>query len=124
MSIHVVKRIGITHPGESFHGEIAGVVFCAEEAVLQPGILSTIIDWKDRDYFCAEGIKRVIVCAPITDKVHEERSLGWMPFLSNGELNHIETMLQFILITVFNIYSIIDAGLTLLINLFSVPHLF
>ena len=83
-------RIGMADPGEPFYGEIAGVVFCAEEAVLQPGILSTILDWKDRDLFCAEGTKRVVACAPITEKVNEEKGMGWMPLLNNGELNHIQ----------------------------------
>jgi len=77
--------IGMADPGEPFYGEIAGVVFCAEEAVLQPSILSTIIDWKDRDIFCAEGIKRVVACAPITEKVNEEKSMGWMPLLNNDK---------------------------------------
>jgi len=79
------STIGIPDPGEPFYGELAGLVFCAEEAILQPEIISTIIDWKDKDVFCPGGLKRIVACAPISVKVNKEKSMGWMPIFNNDK---------------------------------------
>mmetsp|Transcript_37504 Transcript_37504/g.44741 ORF Transcript_37504/g.44741 Transcript_37504/m.44741 type:complete len:373 (-) Transcript_37504:67-1185(-) len=79
------STIGIPDPGEPFYGELAGLVFCAEEAILQPEIISTIIDWKDKDVFCEGGLKRIIACAPISTKINQEKSMGWMPIFNNDK---------------------------------------
>ena len=52
--------IGIPDPGEPYYGEIGGVVYCAEDAVLPDSIVPTVLDWKDKEVFCPEGIKRAI----------------------------------------------------------------
>jgi len=79
------STIGIPDPGEPFYGELAGLVFCAEEAILQSDIISTIIDWKDTDVFCEGGLKRVVACAPISVKINKEKSMGWMPIFNNDK---------------------------------------
>jgi len=79
------STIGIPDPGEPFYGEIAGLVFCAEEAILKPDIISTIIDWKDKDVYCEGGLKRIVACAPITTKINQEKSMGWMPIFNNDK---------------------------------------
>jgi len=83
------STIGIPDPGEPFYGELAGLVFCAEEAVLQPEIISTIIDWKDKDVFCPGGLKRIVGCAPISTKINKEKSMGWMPIFNNDKKEKI-----------------------------------
>lgn len=77
--------IGIPDPGEPYYGEIAGVVYCAEDAILQESIVSTILDWKDRDVFSADGIRRAIACTPISGKINQEKSMGWMPIFNNDK---------------------------------------
>jgi len=83
------STIGIPDPGEPFYGELAGLVFCAEEAILQPDIVSTIIDWKDKEVFCPGGLKRIVACAPISTKVNKEKSMGWMPIFNNDKKEKI-----------------------------------
>lgn len=76
--------IGIPDPGEDYYGEIGGVVYCAEDAILPDTIISTVLDWKDRDVFCKDGgLKRAIGCVPITGKVNKEKSMGWVPIFNN-----------------------------------------
>lgn len=75
--------IGMADPGEPFYGEISGVVFCAEEAILPASIVSTILDWKDREVFSPGGIKRTIACLPVSGKVNKEKGMGWMPVFNN-----------------------------------------
>lgn len=77
--------IGIPDPGEPYYGEIAGVVYCAEDAVLPDSIIGTVLDWKDRDVYTPEGIKRAIACAPISGKINKEKSMGWMPIFNNDK---------------------------------------
>lgn len=77
--------IGIPDPGEPFYGELAGVVFCAEEAILPKTLISQVLDWKDQDIYCKGGPKRVVACAPITDKVNNEKSMGWVPIFNNDK---------------------------------------
>jgi hypothetical protein len=77
--------IGIPDPGEPFYGEIGGVVYCAEDAVLPDSIIGTVLDWKDRDVFSPDGIKRAIACAPISGKVNKEKSMGWVPIFNNDK---------------------------------------
>jgi len=77
--------IGIPDPGEPYYGEISGVVYCAEDAVLPDSIIGTVLDWKDRDVFSPEGIKRTIACAPISGKINKERSMGWVPIFNNDK---------------------------------------
>ena len=81
--------IGIPDPGEKFYGEIGGVVYCAEDAVLSTEIISTVLDWKDRDVYSPDGIKRAIACAPISTKVNEEKSMGWVPIFNNDKKEKI-----------------------------------
>ncbi len=77
--------IGIPDPGEPFYGEIGGVVYCAEDAVLPDSIIGTVLDWKDRDVYSPDGIKRAIACAPISGKINKEKSMGWVPIFNNDK---------------------------------------
>lgn len=75
--------IGIPDPGEAYHGDIAGVVYCAEDAILPDSIITTVLDWKDRCVFSPKGLKRAIACAPISGKINKEKSMGWVPVFNN-----------------------------------------
>uniref|UniRef100_A0A7S3PU37 Uncharacterized protein n=1 Tax=Chaetoceros debilis TaxID=122233 RepID=A0A7S3PU37_9STRA len=75
--------IGIPDPGEPYYGEIGGVVYCAEGAILPDSIVGTVLDWKDRDVFSKDGIKRAVGCIPISGKINKEKSMGWVPVFNN-----------------------------------------
>lgn len=77
--------IGIPDPGEPYYGKIGGVVYCAEDAVLPDSIIGTVLDWKDRDVFCPDGVKRAIACIPISGKINKEKSMGWVPIFNNDK---------------------------------------
>jgi len=61
---------------------INGVVFCSEEAVYSPSLVKTVLEWED-GYVDTEGPKRVIACLPVSKKVNEVKSMGWMPIFNN-----------------------------------------
>jgi threonine dehydrogenase-like Zn-dependent dehydrogenase len=77
--------IGIPDPGEPFYGEIGGVVYCAEDAILPDSIIGTVLDWKDRDVYTPDGIKRAVACTPIGGKINKEKSMGWVPIFNNDK---------------------------------------
>jgi len=77
--------IGIPDPGEPYYGKIGGVVYCAEDAIVPDSFIGTVLDWKDRDVFCPDGIKRAIGCVPISGKINKEKSMGWMPIFNNDK---------------------------------------
>jgi len=87
--------IGIPDPGDDFYGEIKGIVFCAEDAVLQPSIISTVLDWKDQSIYAPSstsnsGVQRVVACAPIATRKgsstkKDNKSMGWMPIFNNDK---------------------------------------
>jgi len=77
--------IGIPDPGEPYYGELAGIVFCAEDAILTPNLVKTILDWEDKSVYCEGGYKRVVACAPLSSKINKEKSMGWIPILNNDK---------------------------------------
>lgn len=76
---------GMPEVHEPGFGEIAGVVFCAEEAVLGPNVISAVLDYTDKgeSIFAGGSPKRVVACAPVTGVQRKEKSMGWIPLLNN-----------------------------------------
>lgn len=63
---------------------VSGVVFCSEEAVYGAELVKTVLEWED-GYVNEEGPKRVIACVPVSKKVNEVKSMGWMPIFNNDK---------------------------------------
>jgi len=60
---------------------VRGVVFCSEEAVFSESLVKTILEWEDG--YVDGNAKRVIACIPVSKKVNEVKSMGWMPIFNN-----------------------------------------
>lgn len=65
-------------------GTFKGVVFTAEDPVLNGAILEKILSWKG----FAPGFK-CIVCAPISEFVNKEKKANWMPILNNDRKEEV-----------------------------------
>jgi len=67
---------------------IDAVIFCAEEGVIGADVLDIVMSWdgygSDRSV-AQEGPKKAILCAPLTNKVTKEKSMGWIPIFNNDK---------------------------------------
>jgi len=82
------STIGMPEIDDPFFGDLKGVVFCAEDAVLPPEFVSRVLDFEDQgeSAFEAEGGPlRVICCLPVSNKVQNEKSNGWIPIFNNDK---------------------------------------
>jgi hypothetical protein len=81
------STIGMPEVGDPYFGELKGVVFCAEDAVLPPEFVQRVLDFQDRgrSAFDAGASVRTICCLPVSDKVQKEKSNSWIPFFNNDK---------------------------------------
>jgi len=78
------STIGMPEVGDPYFGELKGVVFCAEEAVLPTGFVEKVLDFEDQGKSAyADGAPtRVVCCLPLSNKQTKEKSNSWLPVLS------------------------------------------
>ena len=76
--------IGMPEVGDPYFGELKGVVFCAEEAVLPPEFITRVLDFYDQGQSAfADGFPaRTVCCLPVSNKVVKEKSNNWIPIFN------------------------------------------
>jgi hypothetical protein len=81
------STIGMPELGDPYFGELKGVVFCAEEAVLPVDFVSRVLDFTDNGQSAYGGGEpsRVICALPVSDKVQKEKSNSWIPIFNNDK---------------------------------------
>jgi len=78
------STIGMPEVGDPYFGELKGVVFCAEEAVLPPEFVTRVLDFTDQGQSAfADGFPaRTICCLPVSNKENKEKSNSWIPIFN------------------------------------------
>ena len=78
------STIGMPEVGEPYFGELKGVVFCAEEAVLPEEFIERVLDYFDQGQSAfADGFPaRTICCLPVSNKQNVEKSNSWIPIFN------------------------------------------
>jgi hypothetical protein len=81
------STIGMPEVGDPYFGELKGVVFCAEEAVLPADFVTRVLDFTDqgRSAFAGGTPTRVIGCLPVDGKVQKEKSNSWIPIFNTDK---------------------------------------
>lgn len=81
------STIGMPEVGEEQFGNIAAIVFCAEDAVLPASFIKRVLDYQDKGQsaFVEGGLKKVVLCAPLSGKETKEKSMGWIPIFNNDD---------------------------------------
>mmetsp|Transcript_21045 Transcript_21045/g.31189 ORF Transcript_21045/g.31189 Transcript_21045/m.31189 type:complete len:361 (+) Transcript_21045:76-1158(+) len=77
--------IGMPEVGEDQFGNIAAIVFCAEDAILPASYIRRVLDYQDKGQsaFVEGGLKKVVLCAPLQGAQNKEKSMGWIPIFNN-----------------------------------------
>ena len=90
--IQLDSTIGLPELNDPYFGQLKGVIFCAEDAVLSPEIVSGVLDFQDQGQspFAANangktGPTRVIACLPVSNKVRKEKSNSWIPVFNMSD---------------------------------------
>jgi len=86
----IMMTIGMPEVGEPTFGTLAAVVFCAEDdSVLPAAIIDRVLNYKDQNQlpWVEGGLKKVVCCAPISNKIVKEKSMGWIPIFNNDNTN-------------------------------------
>jgi len=80
------STIGMPEVGEDQFGNIAAIVFCAEDAVLPASYIKRVLDYQDlgQSPFTDGKLKKVVMCAPCQSE-KKEKSMGWMPIFNNDD---------------------------------------
>ena len=83
--IRADSTIGMPEVGDPYFGELKGVVFCAEEAVLPAEFVTRVLDFSDQGQSAwADGYPaRSICCLPVSNKVVKEKAANWIPIFNN-----------------------------------------
>lgn len=78
------STIGMPEVGDPYFGELKGVVFCAEEAVLPPEFITRVLDFYDQGQSAfADGFPaRTVACLPVSNKANKEKSNNWIPIFN------------------------------------------
>ena len=78
------STIGMPEVGDPYFGELKGVVFCAEEAVLPPEFITRVLDFYDQGQSAfADGFPaRTVCCLPVSNKVSNEKTANWIPIFN------------------------------------------
>lgn len=86
------STIGMPEVGDPYFGELRGVVFCAEEAVLPPDFVTRVLDFTDqgKSAFAGNnngvaGPSRVVCALPVSNKVQKEKANSWIPIFNNDK---------------------------------------
>lgn len=79
------STIGMPEEGDPYFGELKGVVFCAEEAVLPAEFVTRVLDFEDqgKSAFVDGFPARSICCLPVSNKVVKEKAANWIPIFNN-----------------------------------------
>lgn len=77
--------IGLPETGDPYFGELKGVVFCAEDAILPSEFVTRVLDFThEGKSVWADGAPARAICAlPVSDKVQKEKSNSWIPIFNN-----------------------------------------
>lgn len=96
--------------GDPYFGELKGVVFCAEEAVLPAEFVTRVLDFEDggKSAFADGYPARAICCLPVSNKVVKEKAANWIPIFNNDRKK--EEMWKKFETTYKNHPSFTDAG--------------
>jgi hypothetical protein len=105
------STIGMPEINDPYFGELKGVIFCSEDAVLSPEIVAGVLDFKDQGLspFASNDndndnnndesgngkAKRVICCLPVSNKVVKEKSNSWIPVFNMSEKKQDDIWLKF-----------------------------
>jgi hypothetical protein len=83
--IEADSTIGMPEEGDPYFGELKGVVFCAEDAILPSDFVSRVLDFTDKGKspFADGAPSRVVCCLPIDNKIQKEKSNSWIPIFNN-----------------------------------------
>ncbi len=83
--IEADATIGMPETGDPYFGELKGVVFCAEDAILPSDFVSRVLDFthEGKSAFVDGAPSRVICCLPVGGKVQKEKSNSWIPIFNN-----------------------------------------
>jgi hypothetical protein len=78
------STIGMPEVGDPYFGELKGVVFCAEEAVLPPDFVARVLDFTDQGQsaFADGAPARIVCCLPLSNKVIKEKPASWIPIFN------------------------------------------
>jgi hypothetical protein len=79
------STIGMPETGDPYFGELKGVVFCAEDAILPSDFVSRVLDFthNGKSVWADGAPARAICCLPVSDKVQKEKSNSWIPIFNN-----------------------------------------
>ena len=82
--IRADSTIGMPEVGDPYFGELKGVVFCAEEAVLPPDFITRVLDFTDQGQsaFAGGSPARTLCLLPVSNKVVKEKSNSWIPIFN------------------------------------------
>ena len=91
------STIGMPEVADPYFGDLWGVVFCAEEALLPPAYMEQVLDYTDQGLsaFVEDGPHRVITCLPVSNKVVNEKSNSWIPIFNMSAKKQTEVWTNF-----------------------------
>lgn len=87
------STIGMPETGDPYFGELKGVVFCAEDAILPSEFVSRVLDFthEGKSAFADGTPARAICCLPVGGKVQKEKSNSWIPIFNNDRTIEVRT---------------------------------
>lgn len=79
------STIGMPETGDPYFGELKGVVFCAEDAILPSDFVGRVLDFthNGKSVWADGAPARAICCLPVSDKIQKEKSNSWIPIFNN-----------------------------------------
>eukprot|EP00536_Pseudo-nitzschia_multiseries_P004227 jgi/Psemu1/302441/fgenesh1_kg.69_\ len=82
--IRADSTIGMPEVGDPYFGELKGIVFCAEEAVLPKEFVQRVMDFTDRGQsaFADGAPARTICLLPVSNKQTKEKANSWIPIFN------------------------------------------
>ena len=91
------STIGMPEVSDPYFGDLWGVVFCAEEALLPPAYMEQVLDYTDhgRSAFVDNTPQRVITCLPVSNKVVKEKSNSWIPIFNMSDKKQTDVWTKF-----------------------------
>jgi len=82
--IRADSTIGMPEVGDPYFGELKGVVYCAEEAVLPKEFVERVMDFTDQGVsaFVDGAPARTICILPVSNKQTKEKANSWIPIFN------------------------------------------
>ena len=83
--IQADSTIGMPETGDPYFGDLKGVVFCAEDAILPSEFVSRVMDFthEGKSAWADGAPARAICCLPVGGKVQKEKANSWIPIFNN-----------------------------------------